>query len=749
MGRFKKITVISAFLLPFIVLIMLIFGDFFSNKSYDFLTSRVGGANKTPHPDIMLILIDENAIAVGEEKFGLGRWPWKREIYAEILDYIHMTSNPKGVFFDILFSEGSSTIVQGEEILSDSAFQMAIYNYADIYHNVVFSFDNERTEIKPLPPDLKSVYSIPVQNSDRIGYKKKRMNEFTIPIGCLRLAVECGFPYDENETMTITKGLSVASFVPDSDGLHREGHILFDYHGDFFPSVSLAAIMSIQENMESSELPVVEVTGSQTLTVGKYTIPLDERGNYLINYYKDRIINYSYSMSALFESAYKISQGDDTDLKLHPDEFRNKIIIIGCSAVGCQDLKSTPVASRMPGPEIHATLISNILQGNHIIRTPFFIHGLMILFSMLLPLAIILYSRLQYIKIGIPILLALILGVASVFLFNSFNILIPFLTYITIGFISTGFGFGYQSIIEGKEKRKYSKILGHLVDPQIVKEALNDLESLKKGSVANITPFFSDIASFTTISEKLDPTELGALLNDYLSEMTIILKENQGTLDKYIGDAIVGIFGAPLPVENHPLKAANASLSMMRRIVDLRQKWKKDQMYCPEAWEMRFRIGLNTGSAKVGFMGTDELASYTMMGDTVNLAARLESAGKDYGVSILISETTYGHIKNKMFTRFLDSVRVKGKAHGIKIYELIDKKGSENPAIGEASTLYEKGFDYYLNRDWKNAIDYFKKAQKIYGGNDKASGMLIERCKWYQKHTPLDTWDGVFTRTTK
>jgi len=749
MGRFKKIGTISAFLLPLVALIMILFGGFFSHKSYDFLTSSIGGVNSTPHPDIMLILIDENAITVGEEKFGLGRWPWKREIYAEILDYIHMSATPKGVFFDILFSEASSTMAWDGEILSDTAFQFKIYDYGDVYHNVVFSFDNERTELKPLPPDLKTVYSIPVRNPERIGYKKVNMNEFTIPIGCLRLAVDCGITYDENETMTIAKGLSVASFVPDPDGLHREGHILFDYHGNFFPSVSLAAVMAIQETPENPEELEIEVTGPRNLTVGKYTIPVDSRGNYLINYYKDRVINYSYSMSALFESAYKISQGEDSDLKLHPDEFQDKIIIIGCSAVGCQDLKSTPVDSRMPGPEIHATLISNILQNNHIIQTPVFIHGLMILFSMLLPLVIILYSQLQYIKIGIPLLLAFILSVTSILLFSSFNILIPFFTYITVGFISTGFGFGYQSIIEGKEKRKYSKILGNLVDPQIVKEALNDLESLKKGSVANITPFFSDIASFTTISEKLSPTDLGALLNDYLSEMTGILKENQGTLDKYIGDAIVGIFGAPLPVENHALKAANASLSMMRRIVELRNKWKTDQMYCPEAWEMKFRIGLNTGSAKVGFMGTNELASYTMMGDTVNLAARLESAGKDYGVSILISETTYEHVQEQMFTRFLDNVRVKGKAHGIKIYELIAQKGSELPVIGEAATLYEQGYDHYLNRDWKMAIELFKKAQILYGGDNKASDMLIERCKWYQKHSPLDTWDGVFTRTTK
>lgn len=206
------------------------------------------------------------------------------------------------------------------------------------------------------------------------------------------------------------------------------------------------------------------------------------------------------------------------------------------------------------------------------------------------------------------------------------------------------------------------------------------------------------MAGFSTISEQLKSEDLAALLNEYLSAMTIILKENDGVLDKYIGDAIVGIWNAPVDVSNHPSKAAKASIEMVRKLADLREYWTKNNLYTSEAREMDARIGLNTGPAKVGFMGTDALASYTMMGDTVNLAARLEAAGKDYGVNILISETTKTHIQDEFFTRELDLVRVKGKNEPVKLYELIAFQNDVKDSIAESAKEYEAGFKLYLKR---------------------------------------------------
>jgi adenylate cyclase len=299
------------------------------------------------------------------------------------------------------------------------------------------------------------------------------------------------------------------------------------------------------------------------------------------------------------------------------------------------------------------------------------------------------------------------------------------------------------------EREKIKGILGSMIDPVVVAEAMKDMQALKRGGEKNITAFFSDIASFSTISEKLSSPDLAALLNEYLSAMTIILKEHEGVLDKYIGDAIVGIYNSPIDVDDHAFKATMASIRMQAKLVDLRKEWILQKKFIPEAQAMKFRIGLNTGFAKVGFMGTDALASYTMMGDTVNLAARLEAAGKDYGVSILASDAVYDQIKDRIFTRRLDVVRVKGKHQPVTLYQVICPKGKENDRHADFVHRYEKGIAAYLEQAWDKAIGLFNEAQRVLNSSDKSSKLLIERCLSYKTVPPPADWDGVFTRTSK
>lgn len=300
-----------------------------------------------------------------------------------------------------------------------------------------------------------------------------------------------------------------------------------------------------------------------------------------------------------------------------------------------------------------------------------------------------------------------------------------------------------------EEREKVKSILGSMIDPVVVQEAMGDLGALKRGSEKVITAFFSDVAGFSTISEQLTSVQLASLLNEYLSAMTIILQGHKGVLDKYIGDAIVGIFGAPVDVEDHSIKACNASLLMINKLLDLKEYWIKNNLYSKEAQEMDVRIGLNTGLAKVGFMGTDNMGSYTMMGDTVNLAARLEAAGKDYGVNILISEMVKENIKNEFFIRELDLVRVKGKNEPVKLYELISTSSDIPSNLKESTPLYVEGFKLYLKMDFQNAIKRLEESVKARGKKDKAAKMLIERCETYLKEPPSKDWDGVYTRTHK
>ena len=308
----------------------------------------------------------------------------------------------------------------------------------------------------------------------------------------------------------------------------------------------------------------------------------------------------------------------------------------------------------------------------------------------------------------------------------------------------------FKNMAKGLEEReKVKSMLGSMIDPIVVSEGMKDLAALKRGDEKVITAFFSDVAGFSTISEQLNSIQLASLLNEYLSAMTIILKKHEGVLDKYIGDAIVGIFGAPIDIGEHYLKASLASLEMIHKLTDLREYWTKNNLYTKDAQEMDIRIGLNTGLAKVGFMGTDAMGSYTMMGDTVNLAARLEAAGKDYGVNILISETVKDKIESELFTRQLDLVRVKGKNEPVKLYELISDKSSISSNLIEASQLYESGFQFYLKTEWDKAITAFKESEKAKGKKDKAVELLIDRCSYYKVSSPGENWDGVFTRKHK
>ncbi|TGK03986.1 adenylate/guanylate cyclase domain-containing protein [Leptospira semungkisensis] len=306
-----------------------------------------------------------------------------------------------------------------------------------------------------------------------------------------------------------------------------------------------------------------------------------------------------------------------------------------------------------------------------------------------------------------------------------------------------------QMVTGLREREKIKGILGSMIDPVVIGEAMKDLAALKRGSEKRVTAFFSDVAGFSDISEKLSSVELAELLNEYLSAMTLILKENEGVLDKYIGDAIVGIFNAPVEVEGHCLKATKASLKMIAKLEELKTGWKKAHKYIPEARDMKIRIGLNTGLAKVGFMGTDALASYTMMGDTVNLAARLEAAGKDYGVSILVSDAVHTEIKDHIFTRKLDLVRVKGKNEPVILYEAISELKGTNSSRKEIVGAYEEGLALYLERKWDPAIKKFKDSEKAKGDEDKAVQLLVDRCKEYKITPPPASWDGVYTRTHK
>lgn len=417
--------------------------------------------------------------------------------------------------------------------------------------------------------------------------------------------------------------------------------------------------------------------------------------------------------------------------------------IIGLTATGTQDLGVTPLSSQYLMVGTYHNVLNTILQGQ-------FIHRIKTGWNLLFMLAIAvgmglvvqrMNARQSLIAIGsgfiIVNVIILIVFIAFRWWFDQLGInlslLFPSLTIGAMKFVS-----------EESQKRFIKNAFAHYLSPKVIDNIIQDPNSFKLGGESRtITTFFSDVAKFSTISEKLTPTELVSLLNEYLSEMTDIILRYDGTVDKYEGDAIMAFWGAPQMLPDHAARACFAAIDMQKRLAEMRAVWRsqgKNELYV--------RIGLNSGEAVVGNMGSRTRMDYTVMGDSVNLASRLEGANKFYGTSIMISENVYREVKDLVVVRPLDRIRVVGKAEPISVYELLCRKGEMTQEQSELLSIYLEGMEHFSNRDWNKARQSFKNALKI-DPTDGPSLKFIERCNEYLKNPPSKNWDGVYSLKAK
>jgi adenylate cyclase len=394
--------------------------------------------------------------------------------------------------------------------------------------------------------------------------------------------------------------------------------------------------------------------------------------------------------------------------------------------------------------EIHATVVDNILHRNflkHSGLTRFIDLCAIIFFGLAIGLII---PRLRAVSGIIAALIILVAFVAAnMFIFSSYNvwlnIVYPVLTMIVIYLGITI----YRYIKEEREKKKIRGAFQYYLTASVINEMLKDPTKLKLGGdKKDLTVLFSDIRGFTSISEKLTPEELVRLLNEYLTAMTNVVFKYEGLLDKYMGDAIMAVFGAPLDQPDHPQRACWTALNMMSELHRLQKKWQEEGRPA-----LNIGIGINTGDMVVGNMGSEMRFDYTVMGDMVNLGSRLEGINKEYGSNIIISEFTYKAVKEAMCCRELDWVRVKGKKLPVKIYELLGEKKDESK-WKDFIAGFEEGLALYRAAKWDEAIASFQKVLGI-RAEDEASRIYIERCKNLKEQPPAQPWDGVFIMKTK
>ncbi len=423
-------------------------------------------------------------------------------------------------------------------------------------------------------------------------------------------------------------------------------------------------------------------------------------------------------------------------------DSKNRIILIGATAPNLHDSYFVPTSNgiSMPGVEIHANIIQNILLDNFLNEQGNL--SLIVLVIITSILGFFLLSRIKiYYAFPLVIFIIFLYGIMGIYLFNIYNYLLD-LFYVPLSlFVFTFAGIAMNYLEEKKQRAYLTDAFGKYVSKDLLSEIISKKHQLKLGGAKReITVFFSDIRKFTTISEKLPPEKLVRFVNEYFTEMTKIIMENKGTVDKFVGDAIMAFWNAPFLEKDHSRLACNAAVSQIRRLRELQKSWKKRNLPI-----LDIGCGIHTGEAIIGNLGSEDRFDYTAMGDSVNLSSRLEGLTKQYGVKIIISESTYKNIKSEFKCRMLDVVKVKGKKLPIRIYELIvDDNSKTNLLISK----FENAFNLYSKSKFKKAKLEFEGILKM-KKDDFPSKVFIERCNKFLDSPPGKSWDGSFESKEK
>lgn len=503
-------------------------------------------------------------------------------------------------------------------------------------------------------------------------------------------------------------------------------------------------------------------------------IPRYDATSFLINYYGPsntfRRVNFS---DVLDDKDFQTvdernNPGEQTNTFDDPETgyfydgtFKDKIVLIGSTLPEDKDLFSVSIAqgrqagdNKMFGVEMHANVIQEVLDADFIIREPFWMTAAVVfglsLFTFVLTAGLkairTKYSALIEL-LGFALVLAelFIIYWASLKLFIDKNFLAdmtsPFLAVI-ISYVGSTV---YNYVTERKQKVLIKSMFSRYVNPAVVDELVAHPEKLRLGGERKeLTVFFSDIEEFTRISERMPPEDLVAVLNEYLSVMTSIILANNGTLDKYEGDAIVAFWGAPIWQPDHALRACRTAIQMQESLAAMSKLWQQEGKPV-----LNTRIGINTGEMIIGNMGGAHHFDYTVIGDSVNLGARLETANKQYKTNTMISESTYRRIEGRMVARELDMIVVAGKSKPIRVYELVASSEKELPSkTAQFLELYNIGLTFYRQREWESAIETFGKALQLVPG-DHTSSLYLERSRLYRTAPPPIEWDGVFVLESK
>jgi adenylate cyclase len=682
------------------------------------------------HQDKRVVIVDLDEPTLSE----IGHWPWHRNHLARLVETLFEHYQVATLSFDMLFAETDESdarqLLNTQRLgLTNKQRQQLLdqYNYDQQF---AASLQNQ---------DVTLGYVFNQQNNQALNTLPPALTKFS-PSLREKLALIKPKGYSANLEILNDSASSWGFFdnpLVDPDGVFRKAPLVQQHNGNIYPSLSLATIISYLKQKGENATPSFSLQNEgdyaamEGLKIAQNFIKTGQHSDVFVPYIGPQ------------KSFPYIPAKDILNKTADADLLKNKIILFGTTAPGLMDLRSTPIQQNYPGVEVHANLIISLLDGTTK-HTPSYAAAIEFIAILLVASAIIfspfIASPVRHILLVSGILL-------SYLLFNLWmwhqGMVLNLANVLTLIFVMLAFQTSWGFFVETRAKRQLAKLFGQYIPHELVKDMAISPDTFSlEGQSREMTVLFTDIRGFTNISEKLPPKELSKLMNDYLTPMTKVIHRNKGTIDKYMGDAIMAFWGAPVEDPEHATHALHAAQEMLQELEVINKEFER------KGWPtIEIGIGINTGIMDVGNMGSEFRMAYTILGDAVNLGSRLEGLTKSYGVDTIVGEDSRKASPEFIF-RELDRVKVKGKDRPVSIFEPVGHRSILSTAQQECADSFNHALLMYRAQDWKGALEVINLLEQKYGKHSIYS-IYKERIIRYQKEPPGVHWDGVFTHTSK
>ena len=687
-------------------------------KTLDHRLHRYADSTKAGN-DIVLVAVDEASLEA------YGRWPWPRDRHGYVVHYLKQ-AGAKAVVFDILFLEPDSAAKEFDEVFAEE-MQAA----GNVYLPFLMQDQHEPSADSTVSPAGLQKPSPDILKKATIALDDQEPQ----PTRTLQTYADAKLPTPL--LAQAAHGLGYINLTPDIDGTTRRLPLLARARNQAFLHISTAVARDL--------LTVDQATfRRRELRLGPVTIPLTPKHEMVIDWHgtlENRVYPV-YPIGGVLRSYTDMQEGKPP--LLDPALFHDKIVFVATTAAGTYDLRVTPLSPFAPGVLIHMSALDNILRHRHLQPASWWTFATSTLILTLATAWAFMLIQSQWVKpVAIGGLAIAYYGLA-VHAFTSHGLWLDLA--IPEGALAVSFAAAatVEYLTEGKQRRQLRTVFDKYMAAEVVDEIMRNPEAIRLGGEKKeLSVFFSDVAGFTSISEQLDPETLVELLNKYLSAMTDIILRHRGNVNKYQGDGIMAIFGAPRGDPNHASLACFAALDSQSELAKRREQWRAEGQP-----EISARIGINSGWLVVGNMGSQARMEYTVMGDTVNLASRLEGANKFYDTLILLGPRTYELAARDIEAREVDLMRVKGKKEPVVVFELLARKGHLSADQHRVIETYLEGLEAYKRRDFKTAAAQFEAALAL-DPRDGPSRVYLERAKEYLVAPPPANWDGVYELKSK